>query len=89
MEPRKSLVLLLVSASLLISCAATKASDASYFNPTIYYKPTIRADHLKCPVEDLVEMHSPEDKVLATICKADFARCVMQGSCFVVEKNRT
>lgn len=80
----RSALMLFAMASTLISCAASKASDASFLNPTIYYKPTIHLDRSKCEAADLVDMKTPDDKLLATLCKADFNRCVMQGSCFIV-----
>lgn len=88
METIKSIFLLMAFSIQLVSCAASKASDGGLLNPTIYYKPTIHADQTKCSQDDLVEMRSPEEKVLATICKSDFDRCVMQGSCFVAVGHR-
>lgn len=66
---------------LMISCAASKSSDGLV--PTIYYKPTIRADQTKCSLSSLRELLSINGNPLATLCDSDYKKCLMQGSCFV------
>lgn len=89
MTAMKSGLMLIAFALLLVSCAASKASDGGVLSPTIYYKPTIHIDRTKCDSNDLIDMKDPHDKILATMCTKDFNNCVMQGSCFVVtEDNR-
>lgn len=83
METLRFALALIFLMSQLTSCAGSKVSDANRLNPTIYYKPTVHVDPTKCLTTELVEMKSPEDKVLATLCLKDFNNCVMQGSCFV------
>ncbi|MDG0816960.1 3D domain-containing protein [Bdellovibrio svalbardensis] len=83
MKTIRSALTLIFFALQLVSCAASKASDAGMLNPTIYYKPTIRTDQVRCESSEMTEMKSPQDKVLATMCLKDFNNCVMQGSCFV------
>lgn len=65
----------------LISCAAPQSSDGLV--PTIYFKPTIRADQTKCSSSSQREILSPEGYTLATLCDSDYKQCLMQGSCFV------
>lgn len=83
MNTLRSAMTLVFFVSQLISCAASKASDGGMLNPTIYYKPTIHIDPTKCSSTEMIEMKSPQDKVLATMCTKDFNNCVMQGSCFI------
>ncbi len=79
----RSALTLILFVSQLVACAASKASDGSFLNPTIYYKPTIHLDQNRCDSSEMTEMKSPQDKVLAVMCMKDFNNCVMQGSCFV------
>lgn len=72
-----------------MSCAETKSSDVSQLIPTIYYKPIIQYDRQKCSASRLKDMKDPDGRTLITICDTDYDRCLMQGSCFVHEEDKT
>ncbi|MGZ6471263.1 MAG: 3D domain-containing protein [Bdellovibrio sp.] len=52
-------------------------------SPTIYYKPTIHLNKLKCSNNDLRDMKTQDDRTLVTVCFEDFKLCLKQGSCFI------
>lgn len=85
---RMWVIVVLIAVLQLSSCANSKVSiGENLLNPSIYYKPTIVIKGLKCDEDQSVEMRSPQNELLVTLCKSDFAECVMQGSCFVVEES--
>ncbi|MEN0058176.1 MAG: 3D domain-containing protein [Bdellovibrio sp.] len=76
-------MLALLSNAVLVGCGPSKDSEGLTVNPTIYYKPTIHQDEMRCEKSAMKEVLSPEDKVLGHLCANDFDLCLMQGSCFV------
>lgn len=58
-------------------------------HPTIYYKPIFTEHDNKCSQDDWKPIISPENKVLAQLCSANFARCLMEGACSVFDEHGT
>lgn len=82
-----SLSLLLCASALLSACAENSNSDDNQVVPTIYYKPTLQtASATQCSSSDIQNVTSVTGKVLETLCEADYKNCVLQGSCFIVDK---
>lgn len=73
----------------LVSCAVSKDSNAMMLTPTVYYKPTIKQADSKCSSNELRELFSPEGVSLATLCEADYKECLLQGSCFFNDGEKT
>jgi len=73
---------------LLLACA--KHGDTiPLIIPTIYYKPVVYKEKEICPAEDLRDLVDENDRVLISLCKKSYDNCLMQGSCFVVEGQKT
>lgn len=60
-------------------------SPAAKMSPTIYYHPVIKDTADRCKDEERVDLLSIDDKVLKRVCKVDFARCSIQGTCTFVD----
>lgn len=57
--------------------------------PTIYYKPIVYRDKEVCEKSEMKDMIDDDGKVLISLCKSSYDNCLMQGSCFVVEGEKT
>lgn len=55
----------------------------TFLRPTIYYKPIIKITEGRCNRSEIVDMLSPDDKILTSLCLFDFNNCIMQGACYV------
>jgi 3D (Asp-Asp-Asp) domain-containing protein len=55
----------------------------------MYYKPIIDKSKDKCEPADLRDMPDENGKVLISLCKRHYDNCLMQGSCFVTDGDRT
>lgn len=60
-------------------------STGSKMSPTIYYHPVIKDSADRCKPEERVDMLTIDDKVLIKVCKVDFAKCTIQGTCTFVD----
>lgn len=83
---RKFFGLFLIILSLNILLACSSSNNEKGLIPTIYYKPTIHADKAKCAAAELKDILSTTGKTLTTLCQQDYWHCLMQGSCFVYDK---
>lgn len=66
---------------------STWASETlSLMHPTIYYKPIFSDQDNTCDSGSLKPLISPENKVLAHLCAKNFARCLMEGVCSILDE---
>lgn len=86
----KNTVLAMLAIALLLSgCANSSGDSLPVIIPTVYYKPIIDKAKDKCDANDLRDMLTEDGKVLITLCKKNHDNCLMQGSCFVTDGDRT
>lgn len=78
-----------LSFAFLLSGCADQGASLPLIVPTIYYKPIVYKEKETCPSSDLRDLVDEEDHVLISLCKNSYDNCLMQGSCFVVEGQRT
>ncbi|MGZ6433606.1 MAG: 3D domain-containing protein [Pseudobdellovibrionaceae bacterium] len=57
--------------------------------PTIYYKPIIYKAKENCASSDLKDLIDENGNILISLCKNSYDNCLLQGSCFVVEGEKT
>lgn len=84
----KRLLTLLLGPLLCLACAENGES-LPLIVPTIYYKPIVYREKETCANSELRDLVDENDKVLISLCKDSYYNCLMQGSCFVVEGQRT
>lgn len=82
----------LICALGLTACGKHKTvhdEQAAGLSPTIYYKPVVHIENEKCSSNDLVDMKTKQGATLATLCKATYKNCLLQGSCYIIQGNQT
>lgn len=57
--------------------------------PTIYYKPVIYLEKEKCESSEMTDLLNENDEVLISLCRKSYDNCLLQGSCYVVEGEKT
>jgi hypothetical protein len=85
----QNLSLFLVFSFLILGCSGSRGEFLPLVIPTIYYKPIIYKAKESCVNSELRDLVDEEGKVLISLCKSSYDNCLMQGSCFVVEGERT
>lgn len=85
----KYLLGLLFLSMVLAGCARTVGDTLPMITPTIYYKPVIYKEKEVCASSELKDLIDENDKVLISLCKSNYENCLLQGSCFVVQGEKT
>jgi 3D (Asp-Asp-Asp) domain-containing protein len=74
---------------LLLGCSGSSGDSLPLITPTIYYKPIIYKAKETCASSELKDLIDENDKVLISLCKSSYDNCLLQGSCFVIEDEKT
>jgi hypothetical protein len=70
-------------------CSKSSGDSLPLVTPTVYYKPIIDKAKDKCEPADLRDMPEENGKILMTLCKRHYDNCLLQGSCFVTDGDKT
>lgn len=92
LEVRLINLIVLTLALMLTACGKHKTvhdEQAAGLSPTIYYKPIVYTENDKCAPSELIDMKDDNEKILATLCRATYKNCLLQGSCYVVSSGQT
>lgn len=84
--------ILLVFLSLAViasGCSRSVGDNLPQVVPTIYYKPVIYKEKEVCTSSDLKDLIDENGKTLISLCKESYDNCLLQGSCYVVEDQKT
>ncbi|MGZ3796358.1 MAG: 3D domain-containing protein [Pseudobdellovibrionaceae bacterium] len=73
----------------LAGCSGTHGDSLPLIIPTIYYKPIIYKAKENCASSDLKDLIDENGNILISLCKNSYDNCLLQGSCFVVEGEKT
>lgn len=74
---------------LLTGCSRSVGDNLPMITPTIYYKPIIYKEKDVCASNELKDLIDEDGKVLISLCKKNYDNCLLQGSCYVVEGEKT
>jgi len=87
----KKTVLFCISFIALVfpGCGGSPGESLPLITPTIYYKPVIDKSKDKCESNDLRDMIDEDGKVLISLCQKSYDNCQLQGSCFVIDGDKT
>ncbi len=85
----RQLLILFILSLLTTACARSVGDNLPMITPTIYYKPVIYKEKDVCAGNDLKDLIDENDKILISLCKKNYDNCLLQGSCYVVEGQRT
>lgn len=81
--------LIIILPLLLASCSRSVGDNLPLITPTIYYKPIIYKEKDVCASSELKDLLDEDGKVLISLCKKNYDNCLLQGSCYVVEGEKT
>lgn len=73
----------------ILGCARSTGDMLPLITPTIYYKPVVYKEKETCPSSEMTDIIDENDKVLISLCKSSYDNCLLQGSCYVVEGQKT
>lgn len=86
---KQRLFLILLLPFFLAACAGGSGETLPLITPTIYYKPIIYKEKETCSSADLKDLVDENGKTLVSLCKKSYDNCLMQGSCLVVQGEKT
>jgi 3D domain-containing protein len=85
----KALFCGLILTFLVVGCSRSVGERLALISPTIYYKPVIYKEKDICTSSELRDLVDENGKILISLCKKNYDNCLLQGSCYIVEGERT
>ena len=80
---------LLILQLMISGCSRSVGENLHMMTPTIYYKPVIYKEKEVCANDELKDLIDEDGKTLISLCKKSYDNCLLQGSCYIVEGQKT